>query len=91
MAMGPMWEMTDWGRSYMEPVQISEGLKAKIDQEVKMLVEGASRKAIEVLKANKKVVDKLAEALLDHETVEADEFEKIMGRKKVGGSEEGLS
>ncbi len=88
MAMGPMWEMNDWGRSYMEPVQISEGLKSKIDLEVKELVETASKKAMIVLKANRIVVDKLAEALLDHETVEADEFEKIMKKKKVSTDEE---
>ena len=83
VALGPMWETSEWGRSFVEPDQVSEEMKAKIDKEVKRLVDDAMKTAEAVLRKNMKKVDKLVEVLLAQETVEGEEFEKIMGVKKA--------
>ncbi|OGD80155.1 cell division protein FtsH [Candidatus Collierbacteria bacterium RIFOXYB1_FULL_49_13] len=91
VAMGPMWEVADWGKAMMEPENISEATKAKIDDEVRRLLEDASKVAMVLLKKHRKDMDRLVEVLLEQETVEGDEFEKLMGEKKSGNHNGDLS
>lgn len=83
MALSPMWETSEWGRVTMEPSSVSDSMKAEIDKRVQMLVKQGLDTATVTLKKNKKSMDKLVEILLKHETVESDEFDKIMGSPKV--------
>lgn len=61
----------------------SEKTAELIDAEVKLLADEAAKRAEEVLKANKKVLDKLAEELLAHETLEEKELEPILADAKL--------
>jgi cell division protease FtsH len=61
----------------------SEKTAELIDQEVKALSDEAAKRAEDVLKANKKVLDKLAEALLTHETLEEAELVPILKDAKL--------
>ena len=54
-----------------------------IDAEIKKLSDEAAVRAEAVLKANKEVLDKLAEALLAHETLEEKELEPILAEAKL--------
>ena len=54
-----------------------------IDAEIKKLSGEAAKRAEEVLKANKAVLDKLAEELLAHETLEETELEPILKDAKL--------
>ena len=56
----------------------SEKTAELTDAEVKKLSDEAAKRAEEVLKANKKVLDRLAEELLAHETLEEKELEPIL-------------
>lgn len=56
----------------------SEKTAELIDAEIKQLADEAARRAEEVLKANKTVLDKLAEALLAHETLEEAELAPLL-------------
>ena len=56
----------------------SEKTAELIDAEIKRLSDEAAKRAEEVLKANKAVLDKLAEELLAHETLEEAELEPIL-------------
>ncbi len=56
----------------------SENMAAKIDAEVEKIISGAYNKAYEILKKHKKTLDKVAKALLDHETIRNDEYEKLL-------------
>jgi cell division protease FtsH len=85
IAMGPMWENNDWGRSYAEPYKLSDEMQSKIDGEVGRLIDEGYKKAEKIIKANRKVMDNLVKKLLDVETIEQEEFEKIMEEKKVAG------
>ena len=61
----------------------SEKTAELIDAEVKKLSDEAAVRAEAVLKANKKVLDKLAEELLAHETLEEAELEPILKDAKM--------
>ena len=61
----------------------SEKTAEAIDAEIKVLADEAAKRAEEVLKANKKVLDKLAEELLAHETLEEKELEPILKEAKL--------
>ncbi len=56
----------------------SEKTAELIDQEVKALSDEAAKRAEEILRANKPTLDKLAEALLQHETLEEKELAPIL-------------
>ncbi len=64
----------------------SEKTAELIDAEIKKLTEEAAKRAMEVLKANQKVLDKLAEELLKHETLEEKELEPILKDTKLPAS-----
>ena len=61
----------------------SEKTADLIDAEIKKLSDEAAKRAEEVLKANKAVLDKLAEELLQHETLEEAELEPILKSAKL--------
>lgn len=61
----------------------SEKTAELIDSEIKELSNEAAKRALEVLKANKKVLDNLAEALLKSETLEEAELEPILKPAKL--------
>lgn len=65
------------GKDFMREKNYSEDTAEKIDGEVKSIVDGAHAKAYEILKKNRKMLDAIAKTLLEKETVEGDEFEKI--------------
>lgn len=64
----------------------SEKTAELIDQEVKILSDEAALRAEAVLKANKPVLDKLAEALLKQETLEEKDLEPILRDAKLPAS-----
>ena len=61
----------------------SEKTSELIDLEIKKLSDEAAKRAEEVLKANRTVLDKLAEELLKHETLEEKELEPILKIAKL--------
>ncbi|OGD71589.1 cell division protein FtsH [Candidatus Collierbacteria bacterium RIFCSPHIGHO2_02_FULL_49_10] len=83
ISMSPMYESSDWGRAYGEPYKVSDQMQGKIDDEIKRLVDDGYKLAEKIVKDNRDKMDKLVETLLEAETVEQEEFEKIMGVKKA--------
>ncbi len=75
---GPQVDPSDFGRSWIEPAKVSPEMQAKIDIEVQKLVEGAKKKAITVLKTNRKKLDEVAKVLVEKESLDSEEFEKLM-------------
>lgn len=61
----------------------SEKTAEMIDTEVRKLSDEAAVRAEQVLKANKKVLDRLAEELLAHETLEEKELEPLLKDAKL--------
>jgi cell division protease FtsH len=75
---GPQMDVTEWGKSYMEQSPISPDMQAAIDREIKKLLDTGYAKAVEVLKKYRKKLDIIAGELVKKETLEGDEFEKLM-------------
>lgn len=83
IAMGQMTEMNSWGFSYGDSVKLSEATQAKVDIEVKKLVDDGYKKAESVLKKNRKALDRVVTKLMKIETLDQEEFEKLVGKPKA--------
>ena len=70
-----------WGRGD-EGMDISPELHDKVDQEIKRLIDHGFVRATSIIRKNRKYLDKGAITLLDVETLDSDDFEKIVGHKK---------
>lgn len=76
---------------YGETISISENLQSKIDNEVMRILDEGMKRAVISLKKNRKKLDQVALTLLKKETLEADEFEKIMsGKSGVNSSKKDI-
>jgi len=65
-----------------EYVNYSQKLAEEIDKEVSRLLQVARKRAESVLKQKRPTLAKIAKALIEKETLEREEFEKLTGRKK---------
>jgi cell division protease FtsH len=79
--LGPQIETTEYGRSWIQPTAISPEMQAKVDGEIKRIVDESYQRALEILKGNKKKIDLVAEKLIKQETIDGEEFEKLMKSK----------
>ena len=71
------------GRDIAAERDFSEDTAATIDSEVSELVDSAYKRATKVLVENRAVLDELAEMLVEHETVDADELQELLIRRDV--------
>ncbi len=78
---GPTMDVTEWGKNYYEQSSVSQDMMAKIDAEVKKIITAGFEKAVDILKKNRVALDKVAEQLTKKESLDGDEFEKIVGKK----------
>ncbi|MFZ5366073.1 MAG: LAGLIDADG family homing endonuclease [Patescibacteria group bacterium] len=80
--LGPQVEYSDMGRAlWMEPSQLSPEMAAKVDREVKKIIDSSYKQALEILRKSRKKLDLIAENLIKKETLEQEEFAALMGRK----------
>ncbi len=71
------------GRDIMAERDFSEETAATIDDEVRLLVEQAYRRAKDVLVGNRHVLNALADLLVEKETVDADELQNLLANSDV--------
>jgi cell division protease FtsH len=76
---GPKEDAIDWGRG-SEPTHISQDMQNKIDQEVKKIMDEGYKKAQAILKKYRKKMDLVVEKLMKEETMDREEFERLMAR-----------
>ena len=62
---------------------ISAKTKELIEEEVKSLIDAGYASALSILKKNKKEFERLAQGLLEYETLTGDEIEKVIKGKKL--------
>lgn len=67
-----------FGGSGVEGHEHSQEVQALIDGEVKKIVDGAYKKAHDLIIKHRPVLNAIAEKLIEVETIERDEFEKIL-------------
>ena len=58
-------------------------MAAKVDAQVKKIIDEAYSSAAKILKKLRKKLDVLATELIKKETLDSEEFEKLMGPKKL--------
>ena len=68
-------------RNPYEQSQVSPAMASKIDEQVKKITDEAYKNSLEILRKLRSKLDVLAEELLKKETIESEEFERIVGAK----------
>lgn len=81
IAWGEKEEMVFLGKEISEQRNYSEKMAAEIDKEVKKFIKEAQTRAKKILSKNKKLLEKIAKTLIQKETIEKEEFEKIIKSK----------
>jgi len=71
-----------WGYGAGDSIRLSEVMQAKVDLEIKKFVDDGYKLAESVIKKNRKILDKIVDRLMKVETIEQEEFEKIVGKAK---------
>lgn len=82
MTFGKNEEMVFLGKEIHEQKNYSEKVAEQIDEEVKLFISEAYKKSSEILDQKNNVLNKLVDELSKKETIEKDEFEKIVGIKQ---------
>lgn len=81
--LGPQYDSSDYGRAIMEPSRVSQETQTLIDKEIEKIIASASKVAKDILTKHRSKLDQIAEKLLEVETLDADEFEKVVGVPKA--------
>lgn len=72
------------GRDLAQQKNYSEETSREIDKEIRRILDGAEKKATEILESNREKLEILAETLLKKETLNSDEIDEILGIKSRG-------
>lgn len=83
MNYSPLHETDDYGKAWGDALRISDRLQEKVDAEIKSLINQGEKRANEILIKYRKQLDAVSKRLLEVETLDSDEFTKIMGFDKV--------
>jgi len=85
--LGPMNFHPDLNQSYDsyfgEYPKLSEKLQEKVDAEIQKFIAEGQKRAEEILKSHAKKLKEISEKLVEVESLDGDEFEKLMGFKKT--------
>lgn len=79
---GTSFDVTEWGGRFLRETPISPEMQRKIDEEVKKIIDQCYRQAVKILEKRRDKLDIVVEELLKKETLEGEEFERLMGGKK---------
>lgn len=79
---GPQYD-TAFGRPITEPAKISDAVQAKVDAAIKRIFDESNELATNLLTKHKKKLVLVAKQLIKKETLDGDDFEKLLGVKKA--------
>ncbi len=83
ITLGKKDDMVFIGRDLMKEKNYSEQTAQMIDAEVKRIVEDCHKKAVDILKKNRKFLKSMAEALLEREVLDSSDVDDILAGKKI--------
>jgi cell division protease FtsH len=83
ITLGKKDDMVFIGRDLMKEKNYSEQTAQMIDAEVKRIVENCHKKAMVILKKNRKFLKTMAEALLEREVLDSSDVDDILAGKKI--------
>lgn len=84
ISFGEKEELVFLGKEISEQRNYSEKIAERIDQEVERIIKTAQKNAEAVLRKHKNLLDKVAKNLINKETIEREEFEKLINGGKKG-------
>ncbi len=83
VSFGDKEEMIFLGREIGEQRNYSEEVASKIDKEVEKFIKSAETQATKILTKRRKLLNKIAETLIEKETIEREEFESLVKSRKA--------
>jgi cell division protease FtsH len=78
ISFGKKEELVFLGKEISEQRNYSEKVAAKIDEEVEKFIKDAEKKAEEILFKKRNLLEKIAKILIEKETIEKEEFDKLI-------------
>ncbi len=78
LAVGDKEQEIFLGREFAQRREISERTAEAVDDEVKRLVDEAYAKAMQIVNENRELLDRIAVALLERETIDREDLERLM-------------
>jgi cell division protease FtsH len=78
LAVGDKEQEIFLGREFAQRREISERTAQMVDDEVKRLVDEAYARATQILNANRELLDRIAQALLDRETIDREDLDRLV-------------
>ncbi len=78
ISFGEKEELVFLGKEFGEQRNYSEEVAAKIDKEVEKFIKNAQKTAQKVLNQKRGILDKIAKTLIEKETIEKEEFERLI-------------
>jgi len=87
MNFGPQYDTSNYNRAMGDPARISDKLQEKVDAEISGFIKTAEERALSLLKKYRKELDAISDKLLEVETIDGAQFEKLMGFQKVRHTE----
>jgi cell division protease FtsH len=78
LAVGDKEQEIFLGREFAQRREISERTAQMVDDEVKRLVDEAYARATEILNANRELLDRIADALLERETIDREDLDRLV-------------
>ena len=82
MNFAPQYETGSYQKGLIEPLKISANLQEQVDSAVKSIIDGQLKKTTALLKAHRAQLDLVADRLVEVETLDGDEFAKLMKTNK---------
>lgn len=80
--LGDDMGMGDFGQmEWYEGAKNSPAFMEKVDMEVKKILDTCYKGAVKLVKGKRNLLDKVSDALIEKETLDRDDFEKIVGKK----------
>jgi len=83
ISFGEKEELVFLGKEISEQRNYSERIASKIDDEVEKFIKNAEKSATEIIIKRKELLEKIAKTLIEKETIEREEFEKLMNEKTI--------
>ena len=74
------------GRDYNQPNNVSGEVAYEIDQEVRKIVNGCHDKAMEIISRHRNELERIAMALMEHETLTAEEIQMVVKGQPIDRS-----
>ena len=80
--LGAQYDYDEMGKAqWYEPAQVSPAMQERIDAEVSKIIEGCYKEALSIVSSKRKILDNVVKKLLEKETLDKEDFEKIVGSK----------